>query len=403
MTNAGYVHTFWTGDEGEHLLHHTAALLQTYQWDVLRAGQELRKTTTPEIAAQAIEFVLLRHKAVQKLGYGAWATKGLFIRQSLEQSSNPTIASFHAQYFAQCRRVLEICTGLGADTAALCNHAEFVTGVESDAQLVQMAKHNVALQGISNASIIHSTAENFPIERVLPPSIDGIWADPSRRAADGSRIYDPELYSPPLRWFNTLPSNILKAIKISPAVNLSEIYSRIYSRQWVGFGAECREQILWQNSPIPDGTVSLVDQAAHWSPCAQTNQKPDLKKTGYYLVEPHNALIRSGFLATFYLEHELYLLDPAIAYGISDTMPRSSPFYTLYRIIDKTPCRRKTINAKLRVLGWGAGTIVKKRGFPEAPEQIRRWLRFCDTDTAGILFFTRVGDNHIVLFAQKLV
>lgn len=395
---------FWLQHEGAELLARTAALLAQYNGDTLRVVTKLRteKPDLPQhIYSKTIECSLARLRAFP---YGNWTQHGFFTRQSVEQATAPAIAQHHAARFAGCRCVLEICTGAGFDTAALATRAERVISIEADAELAAMARHNLAVQNIRNVEILCGRAEDI-IPTLDISSVDGVWADPSRRI-DGHRADEPELYAPPLSVVAGLAQGRRCGIKIAPAATI-ESYPDA-AREWIGYGNECREQLLWFNAPVIHNTVTLVDRQAVFFPVADAPREDILSKrspgelAGLYLVEPHNALVRSGVLHSLYTEDCIELIDPHIAYGISILPPSPSPLYTRFRILEAFSWNEKLLKARLRERGWSNGTEIKKRGFPQLPEQVRSKLKLPSKGIAGVIILTRVAEGHLVLLAERL-
>lgn len=398
--NSGFRH----GSESDQILALAAALIQQYNGDTLRVVTRLRTDLPglpPEVYATAVEQALARLRARP---YGTWTEQGLFTRQSVEQATAPAIARHHAARFAGCRLVLEICTGAGFDTAALAAVADRVITIEADPELAAMARHNLAVQNIQNVEVLCGRAEDV-IPTLDMSAVDGLWADPSRRIG-GQRADDPELYAPPLSFVLGITGSRRCGVKIAPAAE--PVIRPGVAREWTGYADECREQVLWMNAPVVDNTVSLADRQAVFIPVAGTTREelvsartPD-QLAGLYLVEPHKALVRSGVLHSLYAEDCIELLDVHIAYGISVLQPSPSPFYTRFRILEAFTWNEKRLKSRLREKGWGNGTEIKKRGFPQTPEQVRTRLKLPSKGTAGVVLLTRVGEGHLAILAERV-
>ena len=403
---------YWLSPEGTQLLASAKSLLATHHNDTLRAGNALRKqfpTTASNFASQALNLALLREKAAP---FGAWTQHGFFTRQSLEQATAPVIAQHHAQRFAGCRHVLEICTGAGFDTAALARCVERITTIESNADLAAMAQHNLAAQNIHNVDVLCGLAEDV-VQKIDIQQFDGLWSDPSRRDGRGRRINNPNEYAPSLEWLQNLSQRLdvrsVAGIKISPAANL--VPSANWQREWIGYGDECREQTLWRGVQLVDGTASLPDASLQWSvPTNRTStcvwDKSLQMLEGQYLVEPHGCLIRSGYLSIFFAERDMCLLDEHIAYGISAHEPPQSAWYQAFRIVEAFDFHRARLKERVTARGWGNTVEIKKRGFPETPDDIRKWLKLPSSKNAfknaGTVIITRVGAGHLVVLAERV-
>lgn len=356
-----------------------------------------------DLARQAMEFALSRIKA---RAYGVWTQAGLFTRPSLEQASAPQIAAVHATQFQGCNRVLEICCGAGFDTAALARSAKNVVAIERDTAVAAMARHNLAVQNITNVEVITGDALEM-LTTLDPDQFDGVWCDPARRGSSGRRFVDPESYSPPLTKLLNIRIQGPVGIKISPAATLGPLAPG-WARQWIGYAKECREQVLWRDASYTDGAVTLADLNQTWSPSPTASENvafiaPErlTKLDGAYVIEPHNALIRSGRLQQFCSERAFLLFDPNIAYAVSEREPSHSPLYTAFSVIESFPYALKRLRRRLHELQWGARTELKKRGFPIAPERLRPKLRLPDSQRFGVVIIARIGAGHWVFLAQR--
>jgi hypothetical protein len=402
---------FWLQAEGSEILRRTQEYLQTTNSDTLRTTTLLRKATSclPQIASAALEITLCRQKAA---AFGAWTEHGFFTRQSLEQATSPIIARHHAKNFAGRKHILEICTGAGFDTAALAREAGRVTTIEADDHLAAMARQNFTAQNITNVEILCGMAEAV-CEKLDLTMFDGLWADPSRRTDQGKRIATPDNYAPSLAWLQHLPISGIRGIKIAPAVNCEPHHlTGDWRREWIGFDDECREQVLWsgrETKQLHDGAVTLLRNAAaaeHWIPQRNTRNTQiwsgdGAVLAGQFLIEPHGALIRTGHLASFFAERHWMLFAEQIAYGVAPTKPSESTFYQAFEILEAMPFHYARLRELITSYHWGSGTEIKKRGFPETPEEIRKHLKLPSGGDSGVLICTRRGDQHWAILARR--
>ena len=410
---------FWLSPEGEDALGEAARILREQHNDVLRASTALRKRVSlpPEDVAAALEIALCRQKAAR---LGTWAERGFFTKQSLEQATAPAIAQFRAERFRGRGRVLEICAGAGFDTAAIARVAESVVAIEADARTAAMARRNLELQDVNNVEILCGKAEEICAQLDLA-QFDGLWSDPSRREGGGRRLYDPEECSPALSWLQRLPIQGRCGVKLAPGADCAPIHlaDGAWRRLWIGFGDECREQVLWKNLPdtqnspdTPDAAAALIapdgSLAAEWSahdgraaePARWNGDAETLR--GRYLLEPHAALIRTGKLADFYAERGFALFAERIAYGLSPAPPAQSPWYDAFLLLEAFPFHYSRLRERLAALGWGTRMEIKKRGFPETPDEIRRKLKLPrNSSQEGVLFCTRRENQHWAILAQR--
>ena len=207
-----------------------------------------------------------------------------------------------------------------------------------------------------------------------------------------------------------------------------------YASEYIGFGRECRERILWRGHGTSDTWVTLVDGIRGTMYCAQEGQEGregqgtgykvlgtryevqgtgykvqgtgyEVQGTGYrVLVEPHNALIASGLLTQFFEEHQMRPLDPRIGYGIADHEPPASPWYTSYKILHmEDGASERRMQERIYEYGWGTDTIIKKRGWDKDPEVVRSRLTFVEGGQPGVIIVARVGEGHVTVYGEKIL
>ena len=395
---------FWTSARGAALLQQAGQILEHYKDDPAAAAINLRRTAgnseTPATLSEALEISYARIKA-KHLGL---ATDGwLLSKQSLEQSTHPAIAAAHAARFTGCRRVLEICCGAGFDTAALVKRVGNVVGIEADAKLASFARHNLKKAGAGNATIEAGRAEDF-VPGLDTSQFDGLWADPSRRDTHGRRIMNPTHYKPSLQFLMNLAVRGVRGIKVSPALGLASLPSG-WSREWIGFGRECREQVLWHGTDMKSHCVNLIDCGASWSTEAATTLKvsPEIitPAEAIYLIEPHAALIASGMVHEFFRKAGIALLDPDLLVGAVANRPPRSAFYSVFRQVSHFPYSFRQLRMELGKLTWGKRTEIKKRLVDDDPDLVRIKLKLPDSDTFGVVYLVSVYRKKIAFLAQR--
>ncbi|MBU3700214.1 MAG: hypothetical protein FGM33_09465 [Candidatus Kapabacteria bacterium] len=340
-------------------------------------------------AGLVVELALGTMRAGQM---GKGRAEWLFTRRMAEQATHPVIAAYHAERFAECRHVVEICTGAGMDAVALSAVVPQVTSYEADETTHAIVAGNVQRSGIASIDL---RCQSWP--EPLDPSYDAVWADPSRRSERG-RLRVADAYEPPL---SSIPKDVLCGIKIGPGDEVSPDAEKKFSSEYIGFGDECRERILWSAEAGRRPLVTLLDGSGtreSWTP--QGPAQAPIVREGGFLIEPHNAVIASGSVGAFFVEKGAGVLDPRIGYGVVDKEPPSSAWYRAYRIeAIETGTSIRRMQDAVRQRGWGNGTIIKKRGWDQDPEQVRRRLSFTDGGLPGVIIVARVGTGHVTVYA----
>ncbi len=382
------------------------ALWTECRGDGARLAMRLRDVlpnVAPTMLSEITEILLGRQKALEQ---GIGPQQGFFTRQSVEQASRPSVAERHARYFQGSSHVLEICSGIGVDSVALARVAKQVTCIELSPQLTEYAERNLALQGINNVTVLQGAAEDI-VPTLDLGTYDGLWADPSRRQSDGRRIQDMQQYKPALGMVMAIPLRGVRGIKVSPAAQLDECVAEGWAREVIGFAEGCIEQTLWSGADVSDGTVYLADRDFCWTPldreAAPSNGKLEV---GAFLIEPHAALIRSGYLACFYAEQKIQLLEEEFAWGITAIKPHASPLQRVFKILEVMPFSVKKLATRLKELQWNNRTEIKKRAFPhEDPEELRPRLKLrppsSDFPLYGVVLMCTLRGQPLCILASR--
>ncbi len=353
--------------------------------------ESVRRSHDPFVAASSSLIIDVALGTLRAERLGKRRDGWLFTDRMAEQCTHPLIAEYHAKPFTGLQHVLEICTGAGLDTAAIAAVVGKVTTYEEDEVIADIADGNLLRAGINNVEVVRSA---WPPSDAVNNTYDGVWADPSRRTVRGRQrsgaSYEPSLSS--------IPSAPVVGIKVGPG---DDVDTTGYVSEFVGFGKECRERILWRSSHITVDTVTLVDRQSTWQ--ANTDLDPFVVPSAEYLIEPHNAIIASGRVGAFFAEIGAAVFDPHIAYGAMNEEPPPSPWYERYRVlkIDQGVSVRR-IQESIRELGWGSTTIFKKRGWDNDPEDLRRALSFASGGPPGVVIVMRVGSGHQTVYATSV-
>lgn len=356
----------------------------------------------PRQISLAVETFLARKAAPEKLG--EWSREGYFSTSLLEQASRAVIAEYRATFFTGLSHVLEVGTGTGSDTSALARVVEHVTTIDGDPVASDLARRNLALQGISNITFLVGDA------REVIPSLnhpfDGFFADPARRTPKGERVKSGEDYSPPLSYLLGLSIGRVRALKISPGLFV-EPPPPGWTRQFLGFQSECLEQTLWFGAGVPDSSVRLTDACVSWAPqdsSATTSFSEVTESLNGYLLEAHGAVNRSQYVGKLFAELGASMVAPDIAYASTSNRPPASPLFKAYRVMKALPFNIKRLRREIALLSYSNRTELKKRNFSADLEGIRSDLKLpphSHTAPFGVLFFFRQGNSPWVVITER--
>ncbi|RPI69285.1 MAG: class I SAM-dependent methyltransferase [Ignavibacteriae bacterium] len=335
----------------------------------------------------------------QRLGKGleGW----LFTSRMAEQATHPDIARYHAEVFTGSTHVLEICTGAGIDTQALAAVVGQVTTYEADPATAAVARMNFDASGLTNITVVEEawTSESQP-----PQDVDGIWADPSRRPDANRRSRIAADYLPSLDSILRL-HHLPTGVKVGPGDSIPPWAEERCTSEYIGFGRECRERILWSGIERPKRCATLLPGHHHLSvsdPAVSDLAVADPAVAERYLIEPHNAAIAAGLVPAVFALAGVRPIDPLIAYGIGGEQPPPSPWYEIFEVVRvDTGISERRIRERVGELGFNSRTEIKKRGWDGDPEVLRTKIDFPKTEHPGVILLTRRGDAHLTIYARR--
>ncbi|MGO4228160.1 SAM-dependent methyltransferase [Arthrobacter sp. YAF34] len=403
---------------------HIAPILTPEGWELLaslgpyredeafRLTAALRKAGhSPELVSAVLTQSRLRTKAEAK--FGEFARQMIFTQAGLEQATRLTVAARHAQRFAEAGigHVADLGCGLGADTMALASLDLTVTAVEMDEATAACATMN--LIPFRNATVVHSDATSVSLE-----GIDGVWLDPARRTTSTSgtkRIWDPEDFSPPLSFVESLAgSGRAVGVKMGPGMPHDSVPADCEA-QWVSVAGDVTEVTLWFNAVRRPGVrraaLLLGPQGAAELTSGEDFGAGPTAPVGPvegYLYEPDGAVIRAGLVADVALQLGGHLLDEHIAYICAPEL-QDTPFAKAYKVLDVMPFNVKALKSWVKDQGIGV-LDIKKRGTAVTPEELRKQLlpggkpagSKAKGKKSATLVLTRIGEDRVAISVEPV-
>jgi len=395
-------------EEGWQLL----ASLGPYREDQSFAlNSSLRKAGhSPDLVSAVLTQSRLRTRAEGK--FGEFARQMLFTQAGLEQATRLNVAARHAQRFAQAgvRHVADLGCGLGADSMALASLDIAVTAVEVDETTAACATIN--LIPFPQATVVHSDATSVSLG-----DADGVWLDPARRTTSTSgtkRIWDPEAFSPPLSFVESLAaSGLAVGVKMGPGMPHDSVPAGCEA-QWVSVGGDVTEVTLWFNAVARAGVrraaLLLGPQGAAELTSAEDFGGGPAAPVGPvegYLYEPDGAVIRAGLVADLALQLGGHLVDEHIAYICAPDLV-DTPFARAYKVLEVMPYSVKGLKAWVKQNGIGV-LDIKKRGTSVTPEELRKQLLPAGKGSGkkagkktATLVLTRIGDERVAISVEPV-
>jgi len=364
-------------------------------------GENARRDHPAELVAAAMTQARLRTKALDRLG--PQAADLWFTAAGLEQATRPEVASRRAAHLvaAGAKKVADLGCGLGFDAIAFAQAGLAVLAVEHDPVIAKFARANMdALHLSDRVSVMSADAT-----AIDPPAhgCDAVFVDPARREA-GRRIKDPQKWSP--SWSKALAlatSTPIGCLKVAPGID-HELPPTGSTTEWISSGGTLVEACVWLGAAADAGINrrAVVLPAAMSLDDSQLGAAVAVGELGGFLLEPDDAVIRSGLVAVVSEQVGGRLIDADIAYITCDGRPPASPLYAAFEVIEAMPFSLKSLRARVHALGIGR-VEVKKRGSALDPELLRKQLRLdAKAARAAVILLTRIGRNPFAVIATRL-
>lgn len=367
---------------------------------VLGDAERLRGQYDTTLVTAALTQARLRTKAAER--FGARGLTLWWTPDTLEQATRPEVSERRAQRLrsAGATRVADLGCGAGLDTLAMAAAGLRVLAIEREPTLAEIAQANVHDAGFTDQVEVRC-ADALTIDPAAE-GCDAVFVDPARRKG-GRRLLDPEHWSPrfsaALELVGRTPVGVLK---VAPGLDRSLVPDGALFEA-VSVDGHLVEAALWFGAG--DGEVRrravVLPSGATIDDTAPRPARTPVGEWGGWVVEPDDAVIRSGLVAQLAARIEGRLVDPQIAYVTSDLEPPSDPLYARFAIDAVLPFSMKTLRSALRERGVGR-VEVKKRAFAMDPDDVRRGLKLDRRATGSCtVLLTRVGDAPVAVIAHR--
>ncbi len=326
----------------------------------------------------------LRFRARAKF---ALADQMLFVREALEQATHEEVARWHASRFPAGTLVVDATVGIGADAIALAGRGP-VVGYEIDAERMACAAHNLAVHGLSaDLRLVSCLSEAWDANYA--------FADPARRVG-GRRTLDLTEFEPdPLLLSARLHELKLGAMKLSPMLPDSALNSLGSRLEFVSFGGECREALVWAGSDVSPGRFASQVESGLFLPGSASNAT-GLAEPLTLIAEADPAAIRAHVLPSLCEQTGWLPLGNAPGYLTGDHLVENLWFDSTFEVIDSMPFDRKRLKARLRQLGEPIESI-KSRGITLDMTSLRRELGVLGTGSHVVILYPSNTGHRAVL------
>ncbi len=334
--------------------------------------------------------MILRARARAKFSR---ADRMYFTRDALEQSSGETVARYRAERFAAYPAVGDFCCGAGGDATALAGVTR-VTAIDADPLRLAMAGENLAAYGVRDrVNRLAGDLMDMPLPQTPAAFFDP--RPPRRRAA--------------ARRHPRIPT----AARCGPRPAISRLPARRQGGTGRGMGGVAavrrRGSRVHFRRRRAEGVRAVVRVAADGAAAGHAVARPAQARrrrarpgpaAGAAAGRPIRPRPRSRPRrprSNLGDQLDAYPLDPNIAYLTGESL-RSSPFISAHVIEESLPFHLRRLGERLRALGVGHVTVIK-RGSAVDPADLVRRLRLSGPEYR-VVVLTRVLGRPFALIAR---
>jgi SAM-dependent methyltransferase len=296
--------------------------------------------------------------------------------------------------------VLDLTCGLGVDTMALARRFERVVSLERDEALAEVVRHNFAQMGITNVTVVSSSAEEYVAR--CSDRFDWVFVDPDRRSAEGNKMVCLEDCSPNIVALMPKLKDIAPriAIKLSPMFDCAEAFRLLSPAEVevVSLGGECKELNVYTNAAKSLLRIAVIgsgewefepsDMLATAEPCAVS---PEWR----YLLIPDVALQKARVaIAALRKWGDIWSNN---GFAFARELPCEALPVRAYKIVGIETYRPKELKRKYR----GMGVDIIKRDTPLSVEAVRKAIG-ARAGSEATLALTTIGKESVVLSLERV-
>ncbi|MGP1436531.1 MAG: THUMP-like domain-containing protein [Phocaeicola sp.] len=226
---------------------------------------------------------------------------------SMEQCSSEQTAKYKASLL-KGNSFVDLTGGLGVDFSFIARHFKQATYIEQQPSLVELAKYNLNVLGLSNKIVILH-ADGVEYLRQIH-HVDAIYLDPARRDEHGGKVIVIAECEPDITQIeNTLIEKADKVlVKLSPMLDIIQTMrelKHISSVHIVAINNECKELLLTlekdsvlNREEIPIHCVNFrIKESQQFEFSIKEEQHTTCmfaEEIGQYLYEPNASVMKSG-------------------------------------------------------------------------------------------------------------
>lgn len=358
----------------------------------------LRETWSADLVRAAIALEEVRARATRLLPQASelWLT-----RTALQQSTSWEVARHKARRFPVDVPVVDLCCGVGVDSAALVERGT-VESVDIDAAMLKRCEWNLdAWKRGGNISSVNDWRPREADARSMAFGSRLLHIDPDRRVGRDRPAKRLEHYCPDLAWMQaTVATEAGGVLKLGPASNFIQKFPKC-EIELITLNGECREAAVWfgrlagpepfRATSLPSGETIAANPLSAYCPQAT--------ECGTYIFDPDPAVVRSGLLDLVGEMHSLQRLDKSDEYLTGSGLP-STTFVTAFCVEATLPNNLREVTKHLS-RDPGSDYEVKCRHVKVDASRVQKKL-----PRGGLvrktLIFARIAGRSKVIVAKRV-
>ena len=378
------------------------------------------------VALQQIEGRQLAAAKAPKLA----TTDGILYppRLSMEQCSSEATAAYKRDIIARLLNSLpstegertesasfiDFTGGFGIDFMAIAPLFKRAVYVERNADLCDIARHNLPLMGCQHAEVL--CEEVTPDSSLFSHHFSCCLIDPARRDSAGRKVALIEDCTPDVcalqeqlraRAHYTL-------IKLSPMLDIAAAVRALRCIQAVhvvSVAGECKELLLvmgQQEIPADEIPIHCVDLKGNSSEFIFTRQEemttparfypPSIPEAGYYIYEPHASILKAGVFKSICQRFPVQKLAPNAHLYVSDKLLEEFPGRK-WIVMDAATFNKKELRRLLCGIEEAELTV---RGFPLSVAALRKQLHLREGGTVHFIATSLANNTKLLLKVQTV-
>ncbi|HTQ08869.1 MAG TPA: hypothetical protein VMI31_02240 [Fimbriimonadaceae bacterium] len=342
--------------------------------------------TSESAARWAFGQWALRKRARAKF---ALADRMLFDSDGFEMASHEAVAGYHASCFSDGAEAADLSCGIGSDLIALARRGSAL-GFEFDPFRAACARHNLAVHELD-------------AEVRVGDCLTAIWpsgfafCDPSRRSQDLRRRSIADWTPDPFAVAERFRSLRLGGLKLSPMTDDRDLDRLGGSVEFVSFGGECREALVWLGSLSRPGRRAVHIETGTFLESSESVPAVSTPKGRLFDADP--AAIRAHCLGELGRRYGLSALGDSNGY-LSGDADADTPWLRAYEVLAFHSADVKRTRTDLRRLGAGT-PIVKCRGAKIDVDALRKELRGEGEELVVVVYPDGRSLKHVICRAAK--